>query len=629
MRSFHLAARSVKFAGLAVSAFALLLPFAVRAQRPLPDQDILKCLSETIAWYRDVATFVQTPAGPRERLFGDDLRDSSAQAVHLAFDFARAQAAIPGAKTPSQAPAASNRGRNLAEAEAAADQKAGEAQEEIDQINRQLQNASPRTRRTLLAQRDEVTAELNFAKVRRDAIRNLLGFLSAPNEGGLAAKISDLERSVPEITNPREKSSAAAASGAAAQTAQDFHPDSAGLVGLTTEIFSVSRKISRLNNLIKTTDDLRQANQKLRGPLRNALQEIIQNGNSIVQAPDATNVDALNAQRNQLDSLSAEFKRISGSAVPLSEQLTQINVSRGQMEEWRNTLDQEYASALRYLLLRVGMLAIGILAILGLSELWRRATVRYVHDLRRRRQFLLLRRIVVACTIVLFLVMSFVTEFGSLATFAGFSAAGLAVAMQSVIVSAVAYFFLVGRWGVRVGDRVTVSGVTGDVVDIGLFRLYLMELGGSEPTLEPTGRIVVFPNAVFFQPSAMFKQFPGLNYTWRTLTVRLVGTVDSAQAEKRLLGAVEAIYAEYRESIERQYQAVQSSLNLHTPEPRLESRVRFSDSNLEIAIRYPVETSQARDLDDRISRAVIHEIESEPDFKSLNGGAPKLEMKAG
>lgn len=142
--------------------------------------------------------------------------------------------------------------------------------------------------------------------------------------------------------------------------------------------------------------------------------------------------------------------------------------------------------------------------------------MRYVRDIRRRRQFLLLRRIVVGCSIVLFVVLSFVTKFGSLATFAGFSAAGVAVAMQSVILSVVAYFFLVGRWGVRVGDRVTVSGITGEVIEIGLFRMYLMELSGAAMGLHPTGRIVVFPNAVFFQPAAMFKQLPGIDYTWHT-----------------------------------------------------------------------------------------------------------------
>jgi hypothetical protein len=85
---------------------------------------------------------------------------------------------------------------------------------------------------------------------------------------------------------------------------------------------------------------------------------------------------------------------------------------------------------------------------------------RQVQPDERLRRFLLLRRIVVGCTIALFEVLSFSTEFGFFATFAGFSAAGIAVAMQSMILSMVAYFFFVGRRGVRLSDRVTVSGVS-------------------------------------------------------------------------------------------------------------------------------------------------------------------------
>ena len=259
------------------------------------------------------------------------------------------------------------------------------------------------------------------------------------------------------------------------------------------------------------------------------------------------------------------------------------------------------------------MLVVGLVVIFAFSELWRRATMRYVQDMRRRRQFLLLRRIVVGCTIGLFLVLSFVTEFGSLATFAGFSAAGIAVALQSVILSVVAYFFLVGRWGVRVGDRVTISGVTGEVVDVGLFRLYLMELGGSSDlALHPTGRIVVFPNAIFFQPSALFKQLPGIDYAWRAITLRLTGTADYSPVEGRLLAAVQAIYAEYGEIVERQHRTAQAAMNLHTAAPRPESRVRVVDTGLEITIRYPVEIHRAAEIDDRITREVIQEVEREP-----------------
>ena len=51
----------------------------------------------------------------------------------------------------------------------------------------------------------------------------------------------------------------------------------------------------------------------------------------------------------------------------------------------------------------------------------------------------------------------------------------------------------------RVGDRITVAGVTGDVIEVGLVRFYMMELAGSGTELHSTGRVAVFANSILFQ----------------------------------------------------------------------------------------------------------------------------------
>ena len=255
------------------------------------------------------------------------------------------------------------------------------------------------------------------------------------------------------------------------------------------------------------------------------------------------------------------------------------------MIDWRNAWSRQFAETSRYLVYRGVTLAIWIGLVLIVSEVWRRATFRYVQDARRRRQVLVLRRVVVVCAIGGAVVAGLVSEFGSLATYAGFVTAGLAVALQNVILSVVAYFFLIGRYGVRVGDRITLSGVTGNVVDVGLMRLYLMELAGSGPDLRPTGRIVVYSNSVIFQPTALFKQIPGTDYVWHTLTLTLSPSSDFQVAERKLTEAVNSVYEQYRASIELQHENVQRSLDIQVPSPRPESRLRFTDSGLEFWVR--------------------------------------------
>src|SRR5205807_7809300 len=194
------------------------------------------------------------------------------------------------------------------------------------------------------------------------------------------------------------------------------------------------------------------------------------------------------------------------------------------------------------------VLGFALTVVIVLSEIWRQATLRYVHEARRRYQFLLLRRIVLWIAIGITVAFALATEIGSLATFAGLITAGIAVALQNVILAIAGYFFLIGKYGVKVGDRIEISGVAGDVVDIGLIRLHLMEIAGSGADRQPTGRVVVFSNSIVFQPGASFyRQIPGTNFLWHQLTLTLASEADYTTAEKRLREAIEHVYEHYKE----------------------------------------------------------------------------------
>src|ERR1700734_2503953 len=153
-------------------------------------------------------------------------------------------------------------------------------------------------------------------------------------------------------------------------------------------------------------------------------------------------------------------------------------------------------------------------AVFALAELWHRGVLKYVQDSRRRYQLLLLRKIALWTLVVLIVGFTFASELSSIVTFAGLITAGLAVAMQSVLVSIVGYFFLIGKYGIRVGDRVQIGEVSGEVIELGMVRMYLMEFAG-QGSASPTGRVAAFPNSVVFQVSAgLFKQIPGVNFSW-------------------------------------------------------------------------------------------------------------------
>ncbi len=228
--------------------------------------------------------------------------------------------------------------------------------------------------------------------------------------------------------------------------------------------------------------------------------------------------------------------------------------------------------------------------VFGAAELWKRTVFRYVQEPRRRYQFLLVRKIVLWALVVTIVGFTFATEISSLATFAGLITAGLAVAMQSVLVSIVGYFFLIGKYGIRVGDRVQIGNVTGEVIELGLVRLHLMELSPLGP-LGPTGRVVAFANSIVFQASGgIFKQIPGVNLAWRDITLKLPPSSDYTALKERLFEAANDVIADYRDDFAQQNRELQKTTASHEAKELLaQVQLRFSVEASKPIVRYPVQ----------------------------------------
>jgi small-conductance mechanosensitive channel len=407
-----------------------------------------------------------------------------------------------------------------------------------------------------------------------------------------------------------------------------FHPESTGIIGLATELFALAHNRGLVRDAIGATDQLINSLDKIRAPLISEVRALVRRSEDLGTISGDESVDQLASDRHDIDLLATRFKQLSTLTVPLGEQRIVLGGVRGNLAQAMDGTSAQYTDTGRYLLLRLGVLAAAIAAVVVLSGIWRRVSFRYIRDARRRTQFLMLRRVLVACAVTVIVVMSFVSEFGSLATYAGLLTAGIAVALQNVILSVVAYFYLIGRYGVRTGDRVTISGVTGTVLDIGLVRLYLAELAGSGGEWHPTGRVVVYSNSVLFQPSALFKQMPETDYVWHTVRLVLAPESDYKLAERRISEAVDAVYAKYRQGIEQQHAKFERAIDAQMAQPQPEVRLRYSEAGLEALVHYPAQIKHAALTDSEVVRALENAIASEPGLTLEKAGNPKVVANA-
>jgi small-conductance mechanosensitive channel len=605
-------------------------------------QDVLEFLNQTINWYRGLSVEAQVAREPSGVLVLNDDRTTADQVVRLSFDYARGQAQILATQSASGQPGSQSGSTQqyqaLYQLSSKLDKQIRDTQAELQARRQDLEQAAGRKRRQLQSTVAELQSELELAEVRRDSIHSMLDFVAgagASNSGptNLRAQIEALARTFPADLTGVSSSEAPTVSAnkppvniTATPTTTKSEPS--GIWGLVSQVFALSGNMRMLKDRMALTDSLARAAKDLRKPLVNQLNQLSQQGDQLANQADTADPKQLTQEKQALDNLTAQFKQISAASVPLSKMVVLLDLYKTNLSNWRSAVESEYDAALKGLLIRLLILGVVLGFVIAVSEVWRKTIIRYVHEPRRRYQFLLLRKIVLYFAIAIVIAFAFASEIGSVATFAGLITAGVAVALQNVILSIAGYFFLIGRFGIRVGDRVQIAGVNGEVVDVGLVRLHLLELcsGGTDA---PTGRVVAFSNSIVFQPNGLFKPIPGTSFIWHLMTVTVAPDGDYNFVEKRLLQAVQAVFAEYRGEMETQRRNMERMLSAGpVGELHPHSRLRITQSGLlEVVISYPVSLLRAAEVDDRLTRELVKEFDREPKLKLVGSGTPNISIR--
>src|SRR5260370_670167 len=120
-----------------------------------------------------------------------------------------------------------------------------------------------------------------------------------------------------------------------------------GLWALIANIMSGSHKLHALDKDIQTTNALRQSCKQLQAPLLAQLKDMAQQSDKIAGQSDDNN-RALQAQeKGQLDQITAQFKLSSASFIPLTKELTLLDLDGRTLRGWGTALPPRTAPDLR------------------------------------------------------------------------------------------------------------------------------------------------------------------------------------------------------------------------------------------------------------------------------------------
>lgn len=608
---------------------------------------MLSLLAQTISWYRQLALERTLVVEPSETLFFDSDRQMAVEIGRFAFDYARAASVLLANGTGTQSTAVKGPlgVRDLQVKAAQAQAEVAEAKTRVVTLKAQMRQARGKARTILAGELASVQSELELEQSRVDSFQEFTEFgkerlIPGTYAGDMDSQIEELGQGVPELYSPGgaqtpaqptpETAAQAAANIAAASAAslksQSFESTDHGVLGHINWILRLRRNQQTLAERIRTTQTLVDAVAALRLPLVARIQKVEQQADRLAAQAGTGDVAAIAQRKKDFQKLLDQHRELVAAIMPLAKQSLVLGQYIENLHRWNSAISEMVRGELRRVVIQVALLAILLGSILGSAMVWRSLTFRYIHDPRRRRQLLQLRKLVVAIVIALVLIFDFTSELGSIATIMGFAAAGIALALQNVILSFAGYFFITGRFGIRVGDRIQISGVSGDVIDVGLIKLTMMELSGENNNRQATGRVAVFANSIVFQTNGnFFKQAPGSNFIWNEFSLTLAADCDYRLVERRILELVEEVYARYRDQLLRQYREMERDLNLTLETPRPQSRLRIGENGIGLVVRYPAETRQAVQVADEISRRLIDAIDREPGLQLVVPGTPNLQ----
>lgn len=582
---------------------------------------------------------------PAEVLFVADDRRTANEVLKLSFEYARAEAVLLAKKggaekssstAPAQNAAVAGHGipgiAALSVLRSKAEDDVRQAQGQIKKLQASLASAAPRERAALAKQLVGVQGELELARSRVDSIQVMINFEAGTERSAreetneFLAQIDELEHSVPIAPAFGQKGKVSAATPGTLRQTAVVQAGPSGILAHIENLLALRRKQQVLTETVELTDSLYEAADGLHVPLVQAMQEIDKQARQMAAHAGAGDLATIKQRKVAFEALIERHKLNINAVLPLAKEMVTLRGYEANLKRWQDSVEHQSAQELNGLIIRLVALAVLLAAIFMGAIVWRRLAFRYVQDPGRRSQILHLRRLSVAVVIALVLIFDFANELGTLATVMGFAAAGVAIALQNVILSLAGYFYISGRFGIKLGDRVQIAGVTGDVIDIGLFKLTLVELRGDNDRSQPSGRVVVFPNSVVFQGTGnFFKQIPGTNFRWNELKLTLAPDCDYRLAEKRLVDVVNEVFARYRGAVESEYVDMERNLNLQLDPPKPQSRLYLSDSGVELVIRYPARRREAAQIADEISRRLVDVLSQEPGLRLVSPSAPNIQ----
>jgi small-conductance mechanosensitive channel len=203
-------------------------------------------------------------------------------------------------------------------------------------------------------------------------------------------------------------------------------------------------------------------------------------------------------------------------------------------------------------------------------------------------------------------------KLGGLTVAFGVAGAGIAFALQEIIVSIAGWIAITfGRY-YKVGDRILLGGVKGDVIDISVMRTTLMECGEWINGDLYNGRVVRLSNSFLFK-DPVYNYSGDFPFLWDEIVVPIKHGSDVNEVKAIFTEIADSIVGEYSKNANSAWIELVNKYMVENAQIKPLITLTFNENWINFTIRYVVDYKSRRGTKDQLFSKILEASKNTPD----------------
>jgi small-conductance mechanosensitive channel len=327
-----------------------------------------------------------------------------------------------------------------------------------------------------------------------------------------------------------------------------------------------------------------------------------------VANPAPSALDATSLTHEGSAALLAQTRRLAADEKALTALQRRVETEKelaSVYAQWIGVVAAKQRSVLQRVLIGISIILIILLIGLFFDGWLEKVLGKTSLDRRQIETLRAVTRVSLQVVGVLFVLLVILGPPAQLGTFLGLAGAGLTVALKDFIVGFLGWFVLMGKNGIRLGDWVEINGVTGEVVELGMFHTVLLETGNWTDSSHPTGRRVTFTNS-FAIEGHYFNFSTSGQWLWDELHIVVPTGQDPYPIVDAIQKKVLEVTAAGAQLAEREWRTASKSREMSSLTAAPAINIRPVIGGIELAVRYITRANERYQMRAKLYEAAVN-----------------------